>query len=62
MVKEKEQEAKDKQDRAVRPTRKAEQKKPEPSEQQALAQFEKVITWARHKIQRYKWNVKCIHF
>lgn len=42
LVKEKEEEEKEKQERAAKPQKKPEQKKVDPSEQQALAQFEKV--------------------
>lgn len=42
LVKEKEQEEREKQEKANRPQRKQEQKKPDNTEQQALAQFEKV--------------------
>lgn len=41
-MKEKEEEEKEKQERAAKPQKKQEQKKVDPSEQQALAQFEKV--------------------
>lgn len=43
LVKEKEQEEREKQEKANRPQRKQEQKKPDNTEQQALAQFEKVV-------------------